>query len=87
MLKEYKEAKKELMLIDGVGSKVADCILLFSMKKTEAFPVDTWIIKIMNEVYVETKNLKKINEYAFNKWKEYAGIAQQYLFYYKRENS
>ena len=87
MAKEYKDAKKELMAIEGVGSKVADCILLFSMKKSEAFPVDTWITKIMNEVYVETKNLKKINEYAFNKWGEYAGIAQQYLFYYKRENS
>ena len=83
-LKEYKDAKKELTQIAGVGSKVADCILLFSMKKSEAFPVDTWIKKIMNEVYVDSKNVKKINEYAFNKWGQNAGIAQQYLFNYMR---
>ena len=83
--KDYHDAKKELVKIAGVGSKVADCILLFSMHKKEAFPVDTWIKKIMNEVYVESKNVKRINEYAEDKWGEYAGIAQQYLFYYKRE--
>ncbi len=83
---DYKKAKKELTNISGVGSKVADCILLFSMKKSEAFPVDTWIKKIMNEVYVETKNIKKINEYAEDKWGKNAGIAQQYLFYYKRNS-
>lgn len=84
---DYKTAKKELTKLSGVGDKVADCILLFSMNKTEAFPVDTWIKKIMNEVYVDSLNVKKINEYAYNKWGENAGIAQQYLFYYKRENS
>ena len=83
---DYKIAKKELTKLNGVGDKVADCILLFSMKKHEAFPVDTWIKKIMNETYVDSKNVKKINEYAENKWGENAGIAQQYLFYYKREN-
>ena len=84
---DYESAKKELTKISGVGDKVADCILLFSMKKTEAFPVDTWIKKIMNEVYVDSQNVKKINKYAYEKWGENAGIAQQYLFYYKRENN
>ena len=56
------------------------------MRKSIAFPVDTWIKKIMNETYVESKNVKKINEFAEGKWGEDAGIAQQYLFYYKREN-
>lgn len=84
--KDYYDAKKELVKLAGVGSKVADCILLFSMHKKEAFPVDTWIKKIMNEVYVDSKDVKKINKYAEEKWGEYAGIAQQYLFYYKREN-
>ena len=86
-VKEYKEAKKELVSIAGVGSKVADCILLFSMKKSEAFPVDTWIKKIMNEIYIDSQNVKKINEYAYKKWKENAGIAQQYLFNYMRNKS
>lgn len=83
----YKKAKKELVKIPGVGEKVADCILLFSMKKREAFPVDTWIKKVMAELYVDSKNIKKISEYAETKFGEYAGIAQQYLFYWKRENS
>ena len=84
---EYKNAKKELLNISGVGSKVADCILLFSMGKKEAFPVDTWIKQIMNEVYVDSKNVKKIEEYAQNKFGIFSGVAQQYLFYYIRENS
>ncbi len=82
--KPYKEAKKDLVKIPGVGEKVADCILLFSMKKREAFPVDTWIKKVMGELYVDSKNIKKISEYAENKFGEYAGIAQQYLFYWRR---
>lgn len=82
----YKEAKKELMKIQGVGEKVADCILLFSMKKREAFPVDTWIKKVMTELYAESKDVKKISLFVENKFGEYAGIAQQYLFYYMRSN-
>ncbi len=82
-----KEAKKELMKLQGVGAKVADCIMLFSMGKKEAFPVDTWIKKVMNELYIESTNITKINEYAVSKFGDYAGIAQQYLFYYKREQT
>ncbi len=85
-LLEYKKAKKELTKIPGVGEKVADCILLFSMSKKEAFPVDTWIKKVMSELYLESKDIKKISEYAENKFGKYAGIAQQYLFYWRREN-
>ncbi|MBO5142566.1 MAG: 8-oxoguanine DNA glycosylase [Clostridia bacterium] len=83
---EYNVAKKKLMQIPGVGAKVADCILLFSLGKIEAFPVDTWIKKVMNELYVDSTNITKINQYATEKFGKYAGIAQQYLFYYKREN-
>lgn len=85
-LLEYREAKKELIKIPGVGEKVADCILLFSMSKKEAFPVDTWIKKVMSELYLDSKDIKKISEYAENKFGKYAGIAQQYLFYWRREN-
>jgi len=83
---KYSDAKKQLTAISGVGAKVADCILLFSMEKKEAFPVDTWIKKIMNEVYIDSINVKKINEYASQKWGKNAGIAQQYLFYFKRNS-
>lgn len=83
---EYIEAKKKLMQVPGVGAKVADCILLFSLGKIEAFPVDTWIKKVMNELYVDSTNITKISQYATQKFGKYAGIAQQYLFYYKREH-
>ncbi|MBQ9280326.1 MAG: 8-oxoguanine DNA glycosylase [Clostridia bacterium] len=82
---DYRSAKRELMKIDGVGEKVADCILLFSMKKREAFPVDTWIKKVMEQLYDESRNLKKISKFAEEKFGQYGGIAQQYLFYYMRE--
>ena len=49
----YKEAKKELMKLDGVGEKVADCVLLFAFQRYEAFPIDVWIEKAMNEIYGE----------------------------------
>lgn len=80
------EARKELMKIPGIGAKVADCILLFSMGRMESFPVDTWIKKIMSELYVDSTNITKINQYASQKFGKYAGIAQQYLFYYKRSS-
>ena len=83
---DYIDAKKELKKIAGVGDKVADCILLFSMKKYEAFPVDTWIKKVMSELYNESKDIKKISLFAEEKFGKNAGIAQQYLFYYMREN-
>ena len=74
------------MKIQGVGEKVADCILLFSMRKREAFPVDTWIKKVMSQLYNESKDIKKISAFAESKFGEYGGIAQQYLFYYMRSN-
>ena len=83
---DYLDAKKELKRVAGVGDKVADCILLFSMKKHEAFPVDTWIKKVMSELYNESKDIKKIANFAEEKFGKNAGIAQQYLFYYMREN-
>lgn len=83
----YKDAKKELKKFEGVGDKVADCILLFSMNKKEAFPVDTWIKKVMSELYNESKDIKKIVSFAESRFGEYAGIAQQYLFYFMRESS
>ena len=71
----------------GVGPKVADCVMLFSMKKAEAFPVDVWIKKIMEELYIkEEVPLKYIEKYAKDKFGEFAGIAQQYLFFYARDN-
>lgn len=70
------EARKSLKEINGVGPKVADCVLLFGMHRTDAFPVDVWIKRVMAEYYpnglpVQTAGIE--------------GIAQQYLFYYIRQ--
>lgn len=81
----YTEAKKELMNYMGVGAKVADCILLFSSGKHEAFPVDTWIKKTLSRRYGLAENQPKaIQRFIEETFGEYRGFAQQYLFYYER---
>ncbi len=78
--------KKGLLQLCGVGPKVADCIMLFSMEKYDTFPVDVWVKRVMEEFYVdENLSLKKIREYGINKFSKLSGFAQQYLFYYARE--
>ncbi len=80
-------AREELMKIKGVGPKVADCTLLFSLEKGDSFPVDVWMSKIMRNLYLgEGATLKEISAFGAEKFGNYSGIAQQYLFYYAREN-
>lgn len=80
------ECKKELMKLTGVGPKVADCVMLFSMGKRDAFPVDVWIKRIMEELYIKHESgLREVESFSKNLFKDYAGIAQQYLFFYARE--
>lgn len=78
LLKElsYEDAKAELMKIKGVGPKVADCTLLFSLGKISAFPQDVWIKRAMQVLFDG-----RLPEEAI----PYAGIVQQYIFYYARE--
>lgn len=84
---DYEDAKKELMKIKGVGEKVADCVLLFSFKKSEAFPVDVWVTKIMRKLYLDdSATAKRIREESKIRFGMNAGLAQQYLFYYARDN-
>ncbi|WP_066505737.1 DNA-3-methyladenine glycosylase family protein [Abyssisolibacter fermentans] len=81
-----EDARKELMLFAGVGPKVSDCIMLFSMEKHDAFPIDVWVKRVMEYFYLpEGSKLKDIQEFAQDKFGAYAGFAQQYLFYYARE--
>lgn len=80
-------AKTELLRIKGVGPKVADCTLLFSLGKRDAFPVDVWMQKIMRTLYLgDNATLKEIRDFGTGKFGNLSGIAQQYLFYYAREN-
>lgn len=85
------EVRDELLKLSGVGPKVADCILLFSdLKRFEVFPIDVWVRRVMNDLYIkqedETKVSKKqIEKIAQEKFGNLAGLAQQYLFYWRRE--
>ena len=85
------EVRAKLLTLSGVGAKVADCILLFSdLKRLEVFPIDVWVRRVMNDLYIqnedETKVSKKqIENIAIKKFGNLAGLAQQYLFYWRRE--
>lgn len=89
--KDVNRLREELLEFPGVGPKVADCVMLFStLKRLEVFPIDVWVRRVMNELYIkkedETKiNKKEIEELAKIKYGNLAGIAQQYLFYWRRE--
>ena len=90
--KDTLSAREELLTLSGVGPKVADCILLFStLKRFDVFPIDVWVRRVMNELYIknedETKVSKKdIMKIANEKFGNLEGLAQQYLFYWKRES-
>ncbi|HHT96783.1 MAG TPA: DNA glycosylase [Clostridiales bacterium] len=80
-----EEILNELCTIKGVGVKVSNCVMLFGLGRKEAFPIDVWIKRIMEEIYFkkETK-LDIIQKFAEEKFGSYGGFAQQYLFYYSR---
>ena len=92
----YLDAKKEICKIPGVGNKVADCVLLFSLNKLESFPLDRWMIRILEKYYsdkfqLETKSITEkqyeiLHEKIVNHFGPYAGYAQQFLFKMEREN-
>lgn len=80
------EARQELLKLSGVGPKVADCILLFSMQKHEVYPTDVWVKRVTEHYYIHKEvPLKRIQEFAEEKFGALAGFAQQYLFYYARD--
>ena len=92
---DYYEAKKNICLVPGIGNKVADCIMLFSLNKLESFPLDTWMIKILEKYYskefkIETKTITQkqyelLHEKIVNYFGPYCGYAQQFLFKMERE--
>lgn len=86
-----EEVRESLLTLSGVGPKVADCILLFStLKRFEVFPIDVWVRRVINDLYLKEENEEKVNKkkienLAKEKFGEWAGLAQQYLFYWRRE--
>ena len=89
--KDTNKVREELLKFSGVGPKVADCILLFSdLKRFDVFPIDVWVRRVMNDLYIKKEdenkvNKKEIEKLAVEKFGNLAGIAQQYLFYWRRE--
>lgn len=82
----FEDARAQLTQIKGVGDKVANCVLLFSLGFRSSFPVDVWIKRIMEEMYFGCDTPKKtIEEFAAERFGELGGYAQQYLFMYARE--
>ncbi len=87
------EVREKLLQLSGVGPKVADCILLFStLKRFDVFPIDVWVRRVMNELYIKNEDENKVNKkeimkIAKEKFGDLEGIAQQYLFYWKREEN
>ena len=92
----YEETKEKICMIPGVGNKVADCIMLFSLNKLEAFPLDRWMIRILEKYYsekfqIDTKSITQkqydnLHEKIVNHFGPYAGYSQQFLFKMEREN-
>lgn len=88
--KDTMDVREELLKLPGVGPKVADCILLFStLKRLDVFPIDVWVRRVMNDLYIHKKDESKVDKklvlsIANEKFGNLQGIAQQYLFYWKR---
>lgn len=82
---EYAEAHARLLELKGVGDKVADCVLLFGCRHASAFPVDTWVEKLLKSWFgIEVKGRKKMLEVSRKMLGEHAGLLQQFLFHAAR---
>lgn len=91
----YTQTREKICKVPGIGNKVADCIMLFSLNKLEAFPLDRWMIRILEKYYsnfhLETKTITEkqyelLHQKIVNHFGQYAGYAQQFLFKMEREN-
>lgn len=71
-----EEAIKQLLSLSGVGIKVANCVSLYGLHHIETFPIDVWIARILKDIYR--------NEFHLELYNGFAGIVQQYMFYYMR---
>ena len=92
---DYQDAKENICQIPGVGNKVADCVLLFSLDKLEAVPLDRWIIRILGKYYakkfeMKTKTITEkqydiLHKKIVDHFGPFAGYSQQFLFKMERE--
>jgi len=83
---DLERARQELMRLPGVGRKIADCVLLFAVGHSRAFPVDVWILRILRDLYFAGRPvpLRTIQQFSEEHFGTEGGYAQQYLFHYAR---
>lgn len=89
---DVNKLREKILTLPGVGPKVADCIMLFGLKRFEVFPIDVWVRRVMNDLYIKNEDETKvknteIEKLAVEKYSNLAGLAQQYLFYWRRETA
>ena len=82
---DSEAARKELLKFMGIGPKVADCILLFGLRRGDVFPVDTWLKKVYHNYFEEGHRDNEISAYFCGLFGDDAGLCQQYLFYFQRK--
>jgi N-glycosylase/DNA lyase len=94
----YEEARQELLKVFGVGPKIADCVLLFSLEKLDAFPIDIWIARALSSHYswisgqkfgekLTARQYEALSDSARLYFGRHAGYAQQYLYYHMRQGA
>jgi N-glycosylase/DNA lyase len=97
---DHSKAKGELLKVYGIGPKIADCILLFSLEKLDAFPIDVWIARALASHYSSSwlagkkmsekltgRQYVEVSEAARSYFGKYAGYAQQFLYYHMRQDA
>lgn len=89
-IEKYIKDKESLKELSGVGDKVAECIMLFSLGKINTFPIDVWVRRVVNDIFFkyedETKVKRKdIEDFGTKYFGGYSGLTQQYLFYWRRD--
>ena len=92
---KYEQTKELLLEISGIGDKVADCIMLFSLEKLDAFPLDTWTLKILQKYYsdifcidkktISKKRYEDVHQKIVERFGKYAGYSQQFLYKMERD--
>ncbi|MBN1677218.1 MAG: 8-oxoguanine DNA glycosylase [Candidatus Thermoplasmatota archaeon] len=80
----FEDLRSELVGLPGVGNKVADCVALFGFGRLEAFPIDVWMARALKRLYGVGGTYKALHEFASDRFGEYAGYAQEYLYYNER---
>lgn len=95
---QYDDAKRELLKVYGIGNKIADCVMLFSLEKLGTFPIDVWIARSLAKHYKFLSDSKftgkpsprqydVLSDVMRRYFGDYAGYAQQYLYYHMRQQA